>query len=167
MSRILNPSPKKKIDSTKQEHVDNMIMEKLGKAISRYPKTTVVATITLTLIAVGCIQIFGINQEFSEESFLPDIDIVKASEEISSNYTGSYTVSILVKSQATDVLTAKSLVEMLQIEKQIIEDPAIIPLLETPEAPPLNVNSVADIIAQMAYSHKTSHSPPWTKRYQY
>ncbi len=125
-------------------------MDGLGKRVSKYPKATIVAIVVITLIAMGSMQIFGIEQEFSEESFMPDMEIVKASNEISEEYTATSSVSILVKSKNDDVLTSDTLVEMLQIEKAIINDSKIIPTLETPEIPSVNVNSVADIVAQMA-----------------
>jgi len=125
-------------------------MQGLGKKVSKHPKGTIIATMMITMIAVGCIQIYGINQEFSEESFMPNMEVVKASEEISNNYTGSYTVSILVKSKNTDLLTSDGLVEILRVEKAIIDNPLIISFLDTPEVPSVNINSVADIIAQMA-----------------
>jgi len=127
-------------------------MGKLGELVSKYPKTTIVAIVVITLIAVGCMQIFGIEQEFSEESFMPENEIAKASDEISKQYstTDTYSVSILVKSKNGDLLTSDALIEMLQIEKDIINDSDIKPTLENPEVPSVNVNSVADIIAQMA-----------------
>jgi len=127
-----------------------MIMDGLGKRVSKYPKATIVTIVVITLIAMFSMQIFGIEQEFSEESFMPEMEIAKASDEISGNYTTSASVSILVKSKDNDVLTSNNLVEMLQIEKAIIDDSVIIPTLDTPEMPSVNVNSVADIIAQMA-----------------
>jgi predicted RND superfamily exporter protein len=127
-----------------------MIMDRFGKKVSKYPKVTIVTIVVITLIAMGSMQIFGIEQEFSEESFMPEMEIAKASTEISENYTTSSSVSILVKSKDNDVLTSNNLVEMLQIEKAIINDSIIISTLENPEMPSVNVNSVADIVAQMA-----------------
>ena len=127
-----------------------MIMDGLGKRVSKYPKATIVTIVVITLIAMGSMQIFGIEQEFSEESFMPEMEIAKASDEISEKYITTSSVSILVKSKDNDVLTSNNLVEMLQIEKAIIDDSVIIPTLDTPEMPSVNVNSVADIIAQMA-----------------
>ena len=127
-----------------------MIMDRFGKKISKYPKLTIVTILVITLIAIGFIQLYGIEQEFSEESFMPDMEIAKASDEISMDYTTTASVSILVKSKDNDVFTSHNLAEMLQIEKAIIEDSTIIPALEMPEMPSVNVNSVADIIAQMA-----------------
>ena len=127
-----------------------MIMDRFGKKVSKYPKLTIVTIVIITLIAMGSMQIFGIEQEFSEESFMPNMEITKASDEISMNYTTSASVSILVKSKEGDILTSNNLGEILQIEKTIIEDSTIIPALATPEMPSVNVNSVADIVAQMA-----------------
>jgi len=127
-----------------------MIMDGLGKRVSKYPKATIVTIVVITLIAMGSMQIFGIEQEFSEESFMPEMEIAKASDEISEKYITTSSVSILVKSKDNDVLTSNNLAEMLQIEKAIIDDSVIIPILDTPEMPSVNVNSVADIIAQMA-----------------
>jgi len=127
-----------------------MIMDRFGKKVSKYPKATIATIVIITLIAMGSIQIFGIEQEFSEESFMPDMEISIASDEISMDYTTTVSVLILVKSKDDDVLTSDNLVEMLQIEKAIIDDSTILPSLKTPEMPSVNVNSVADIVAQMA-----------------
>ena len=127
-----------------------MIMDKFGKKVSQYPKVTIATIVIITLIAMGSMQIFGIEQEFSEESFMPEMEIAKASDEISEKYITTVSVSILVKSKDNDVLTSNNLAEMLQIEKAIIDDSTIIPTLDTPEMPSVNVNSVADIVAQMA-----------------
>jgi len=127
-----------------------MIMDRFGKIVSKYPKLTIAAIVAITLIAMGFIQIFGIEQEFSEESFMPDMEIAIASDEISMDYTTSSSVSILVKSKNDDVFTSDNLAEILQIEKKFLEDSTIIANLETPEIPSVNVNSIADIVAQMA-----------------
>jgi len=127
-----------------------MIMDKFGKKVSKYPKATIVTIVIITFIAMGSMQIFGSEQEFSEESFMPDMEISQASDEISADFTTTASVSILVKSRSNDVLTSNNLVEMLQIENAIISDPDIVSALNIPEMPSDNVNSVADIIAQMA-----------------
>ena len=136
-----------------------MIMDRYGKKVSKYPKLTIAIIVVITLIAMFSIQIFGIEQEFSEESFMPDMEIAIASDEISMDYTTSSSVSILVKSKDDDVLTSDNLAEILQIEKTIIEDSTIIPTLETPEMPSVNVNSVADIVAQMALLQQNITNP--------
>ena len=136
-----------------------MIMDRFGKKVSKYPKATIVIVVAITLTAMFSMQFFGIEQDFSEESFMPEMEIAQASDEISADFTTTASVSILVKSKDNDVLTADNLVEMLQIENSIITDPDIIPNLDTPEMPSMNVNSVADIIAQMALLQQNITSP--------
>jgi predicted RND superfamily exporter protein len=125
-------------------------MDRFGKKVSKYPKITIVIIVGITLLSTFSMQFFGVEQEFSEESFMPDMEIAQASDEISADFTTTSSISILVKSKDNDVLTSKNLVEMLQIEKEIISDPDIVSSLYVPEIPSVNVNSVADIISQMA-----------------
>jgi predicted RND superfamily exporter protein len=127
-----------------------MVMNQLGKRVSEHPKAAIVIITVITLIALGSMVFFGIEQEFSEESFLPDMEISQASNEISDEYTSTSSISILVKATKGDVLTSNGLVEILTIEKEIINHSDIVPVLENPILPSANVNSVADIIAQMA-----------------
>jgi predicted RND superfamily exporter protein len=127
-----------------------MVMDQLGKRVSEYPKATIVTIIVITLLALGSIVFFGIDQEFSEEAFLPDMEISRASNEITDEYTATSSVSILVKSKSGDLLTSTGLVEILQIENKLVNDSKIVRALENPALPSANVNSVADIIAQMA-----------------
>ncbi len=128
-----------------------MVMDKLGKRVSEYPKATIVTNVIITLIAVGCILIIGLEQEFSEESFMPENEMVQASDEISAEYTSTAQVSILVKSKNDDLLTRNGLLEIMQIEQQIINDDKVRPNLENPNNTASNVNSIVDIIAQMAF----------------
>ena len=131
-----------------------MVMDRLGKVVSGFPKTTIIIVLAITLSAVGSIYLFGIEQEFSEEAFLPDLEITKANDEISDEYSATRSVSILVKSKNGDVLTSDALVDMLEVENDIVNDPKIQPTLETPDRPDVNANSVADVIAQMALNQQ-------------
>jgi len=81
-----------------------MLMDNLGKKVSKYPKIAILLIIVITIAAMGSIGYFGIDQEFSEESFMPDMEMVIASEEISEKFTTTSRVSILVKSKNNDVL---------------------------------------------------------------
>ena len=126
-----------------------MIMDRFGKKVSQYPKLTIAIIVLITFIAGSSIQIFGIEQEFSEESFMPDMEIARASDEISADYTTTASISILVKSKDNDVLNKDNLVEILQIENEIISDKDIVNSLDNPEMPSANINSIADIVAQM------------------
>lgn len=134
-------------------------MNRLGKQVSEYPKAAIVIIVVITMIALGSMVFFGIEQEFSEESFLPDMEISQASNEISDEYTSTSSVSILVKATKGDVLTSNGLVEILSIEKEIINNSDIVPVLENPILPSANLNSVADIIAQMVLVNDNNFFP--------
>ncbi len=136
-----------------------MVLDKLGRGVSKYPKITISITIIVTALAIFSIQINGLDQEFSEEAFLPDMDIVIASNEISEDFTSTYSVTVLVKSKQNDVLTSDSLVEILETEKAIIEDNYIESKLEYPSIPSSNINSIADVIAQSALSAQGNLQP--------
>lgn len=136
-----------------------MVMDKLGKGVSGFPIITIIIVLAITLSAVGSIYLFGIEQEFSEEAFLPDLEITKASDEISDEYSATRSVSILIKSKNGDVLTSDALVDMLEVENEIVNDPKIQPTLETPEMPAVNANSVADVIAQMVLTQQNITTP--------
>ena len=127
-----------------------MLMEGYAKRISRFPKATILVVLAITLAAILSMQYFGIEQNFSEETFMPDMEIAQASSEISEKFTTTNSVSILVKSKNNDVLTKDALVEILEVEKKFIEDDLIKSTLETPALPSASINSVADIIAQMS-----------------
>ncbi|UCH71493.1 MAG: MMPL family transporter, partial [Thermoplasmatales archaeon] len=127
-----------------------MIMDRFGKKVSKYPKVAIVIIVAITLLALFSMQFFGVEQEFSEESFMPDMEIAQASDEISADFTTTASVSILVKSNDKDVLTSNNLIEMFQIENTIITDTDIIAVLNTPEMPSMSISSVADIISQTA-----------------
>jgi predicted RND superfamily exporter protein len=136
-----------------------MVMDRLGIGVSKNPITAIAIVIFITLIAMGSMMYFGIDQEFSEESFMPDMEITQASNEISEDYTSTASVSILIKSKNGDVLTSEGLAEMLSLENEFINDPDVIKVLETPALPSANVNSVADIIGQMALARQNITYP--------
>jgi len=124
------------------------MMEKMGRAIANHPLIAIAAVLSITLAALASITTFGLKQEFSEETFMPDMEMVRANNEINKNFTSSYDVSILVKSKYGDVLTKDALVEMLQIEKGIAES-SIKEKLFTPDSPQYSIGSIADMVAQV------------------
>lgn len=141
-----------------------MVMKNIGRIVTKFPAITIAVVIAITISSVLCISHYGLSQEFEEEAFLPDIEIAKASQEISEQYTSTYSVSILVKSKHENLLTSNALVEILQLEKDITNDSIIRLKLETPEMPSANVISVADIIAQVAFSQQNVTFPTFEQK---
>lgn len=143
-----------------------MVMKSVGEAVSSYPKVTIVILIAITFIALGFMGIFGIDQEFSESSFMPENEVVIAQEEVSELFSTSnvYSVSILVKDEDKDVLTSDAMVEMLTVERDIVNDSIIAPTLMYPDIPSANANSVADIVAQSALAGQGNMAPTFDEK---
>ena len=126
-----------------------MALERLGSFVTRFPWLAIIATLLITSVAISGIVIKGLDTEFEEETFLPDIEMAKANMEVEDEYTGTYSVSILVKAE-DDVLTTQALIEMLEIEDAIVSDKNVKDKLESPNTYTSAV-SVADIIAQTIF----------------
>ncbi|UCE37104.1 MAG: MMPL family transporter [Thermoplasmata archaeon] len=127
-----------------------MVIKSLGDRVSKYPKITITIILAITFLSMTFIGVLGIDQEFSESSFMPEHEVIKAQDAVSELFSTSnvYSVSILVKGENNDVLTSAVLVEMLKVEREIVNDSLITPTLMNPENPSSNANSVADILGR-------------------
>ncbi len=143
-----------------------MVMKSLGQAVSALPKVTIAILFIVTIMAIGFIVIFGIDQEFSESSFMPENEVVIAQEEVADLFSTSnvYRVSILVKDKNRDVLTSGALGEMLTVERDIVNDSTIASTLMYPGNPPANANSVADIVAQSFLAGQGNLAPTFDEK---
>jgi predicted RND superfamily exporter protein len=129
---------------------DVLVVNSIGDKVSKYPKVTIAVVLAISLLALSFIGILGIDMEFSESSFMPEHEVIKAQDAVSELFSTSnvYSVSILVKGENGDVLTSGVLVEMLEVERAVVNDSSIIPNLMDPSDPSSNAYSVADILAQ-------------------
>lgn len=123
-----------------------MLMQKVAKIVTGNPKKIVAVVLVITLLMGSVIYIKGINFKTDEKTYLPDTEITRASFEITENYTAVDRITILVKNG--DVLTNSSLIEMLEIEKKILENKEVQKILDNPDFLESNVNSIADMITQ-------------------
>lgn len=137
-----------------------MIMEGYAKRVSKFPKIAIFLVLLITVSAIFSMQFFGIDQDFSEESFRPDMEIARASDEVSEKFTTTRSVQILVKSKNDDVLTSVALVEILEIEKEFLEDDLIVSTLENPKDPSSNIRSVAGVIGGLLLNDPNVSSDP-------
>jgi predicted RND superfamily exporter protein len=143
-----------------------MVVNSIGDRVSKYPKATIAIILAISVLALSFIGIFGIDQEFSESSFLPDNEVVQAQEEVSELFSTSnvYFVSILVKARDGDVLNSSVLVEMLTVERNIINDTEITPTLMNQLNLSENANSVADIIAEAVLIAQGKEDPSFDEK---
>ncbi len=143
-----------------------MVMKSLGQAVSGHPKMTISILIVVSILAAGFIAVFGIDQEFSEASFMPESEAVLAQEDVADLFSTSnvYSVTILVKDKDQDVLTSGALEEILIVERDIVNDPEVIPILMNPDVPSANANSIADIVAQSALAAQGNMAPTYDEK---
>lgn len=139
------------------------MMEKLGGHIANHPFAAISIVLLITIASAASVAHFGLQQEFSEDTFMPDLAIVRANSEIAANFTSTYDISILVKSPDDDLLTRDALVEMLEME-QAIADSSIKNELFTPATPAYSIGSVADIISQFVLQQRGVENPTYDEK---
>jgi hypothetical protein len=123
-----------------------MLMKKVGNWVTDKPVIAIAVVVIITLLLLSTVFIKGLNTEFDEESFLPDIEMAKAETEIQSDFSREYSLPVLVKSNNGNVLTPASLLEILILEKELFNDPYLADKFEQPDKPQNNFNSIADQI---------------------
>lgn len=143
-----------------------MVIKSLGDRVSKYPKITISVVLAISFISMAFIGIFGIDQEFSESSFMPEHEVIQAQDAVSDLFSTSnvYPVSILVKGKNGDVLNSSVLVEMLEIERKIVNDSSIKPTLMYQEDPSANANSIADMIAKSILAMYNNTNPTFDEK---
>ncbi|HHF55840.1 MAG TPA: hypothetical protein ENL42_02860, partial [Thermoplasmatales archaeon] len=139
------------------------MLERIGRFITSHPWVAIGIVLVITFASVASVATFGLKQEFSEETFMPDLEEVKANQEISNNFTSTYDVTILVKSKNDDLLTKNALIKILQIEKNIANS-SLREKLYTPFMPAYSIGSVADIVAQFILQQKGIENPTYDEK---
>jgi len=127
-----------------------MFMEKVGNLVTNKPGAAIAAVLIVTLLLFSGVFVKGLDQTFDESSFMPDIPMAQAESEVGNNFAREYSITILVKGTNGNILTPEALVEMLEVEKALAEDPFLAKNLEQPTVPAGNFNSVADQIVFIA-----------------
>ena len=117
----------------------------IGKGVARHPGKIIAIVILLTLI-------FGyyasqMNMSSDYHSFMPDNDMSRAYTEIQEDYAGVEMVQVIQRDE--NVLNKSSLLEELELENRMLEDPEIAGNLQTPDNPSKSVFSVADMVVMM------------------
>ncbi len=124
-------------------------MVSIPQTVSQKP-TALVAVVLVITSALGSIYLLaGGEMEASERTFMPENEVVDASNEINRLFTSTELSQILVKGSEGNVLVPESLVEILQVERALTENPTISRLL-VDEANPMRISSIADTIFQAA-----------------
>jgi len=133
-------------------------MEKLGKTVSRAPMAVITVTIVLTIILGYFASTIEMTTDWKE--YLPDNDVVNAYFEVAEEYGEVEGVQILVKANNGDVLTMDVMLEILEVERALLNDTEVLEALKTPDVPGASLISCADFIAQTAFLNVLQTSMP-------
>ncbi|MCK4614545.1 MAG: hypothetical protein KAU14_07070, partial [Thermoplasmata archaeon] len=124
-------------------------MERFGKTVSRAPIGVIAVIVILTLILGYSASTIEMTTDWKE--YLPDNDVVNAYFEVAEKYGEVEGVQILAKANDGDVLTMDVMMEILDVERALLNDSKVLKALKTPEVPGASMMSCADFIAQATF----------------
>jgi len=122
-------------------------MKGINEWISEHPKAGIGIVIAITAVMLLSMYSNGISTQMNEESFMPDMEVVNAYQDVTSNYTEQYTVQILVRSYNGDILNRDSLAEVFELEEALLSNETILANLEDPSYPEGNIVSLPTTLA--------------------
>ena len=123
--------------------------EQLGKFVTEKPGLTVaiILLITILMLAINVSpDTFGLTKKDveSEDQWLPDNKYVIANDDISENYGVQIDfLNIIVQGKNGNVLTKEALIDILTVEKKIVEDEEVRYILHPQQG---NVSSIASAL---------------------
>ena len=119
----------------------------LAKLVTTRPKEVVAVFVAITLLMVYASSQRDDELVVDESSFLPDDEVANADVEIRENYGQVESVTLLVKGDGGDVLTRDAMVDILTLERSLLDEPMVQTNLtpSTPQRPA--VTSLADLLA--------------------
>lgn len=122
-------------------------MNNFASWVARHPKFSIVVVLAVTALMLFSIYAGGLESTFNQESFEPDIPVVHAHNEVTTNYSGDYTVQILVRSQTGDLLNKEAMEDIFHLEEALLANQTIRNRLREPSYPEMNVVSLPTTLA--------------------
>ncbi len=119
-----------------------MELRALGNAVSKRPVTTLI--IVLVITSVFGIYTAQMQMNADLKSFLPNDEMVNAEMKVNENFGDTDVVQIIFVSNNT--VSKSSLMDMLTVEGNIVNNSHILQNLRTPDNPSESILSPADII---------------------
>ncbi|RLF47518.1 MAG: hypothetical protein DRN10_03750, partial [Thermoplasmata archaeon] len=122
-------------------------MKGINEWISEHPKAGIGIVIAITVLMLFSMYTNGVSTQMNVESFMPDMEVVNAYRDVTSNYTEHYTVQILVRSNNGDILNRESLAEVFEVEEALLSNETVRSNLENPSYPEGNIISLPTTLA--------------------
>ena len=132
------------------------IMKHISNLNTRYPIQVITAIIIITLIMGYIGQPANQKKYENEDAFLPDSELARTTTEVRDDYgAGIAYGQVLIKAKdSNDVLTKEAILEILTLEKAMVENKVITRVLFMPQAPSQSFMSVADAVADAALTQQ-------------
>ncbi len=99
-----------------------MFTERVGQLTNKYPWLCILAILLITAGATASMVIFPMETSFSNEDFLPDIDVAKANSLYSETFTSSYPFIVLIRGQNGDLVTPEGFSDMAELSDLLEKD---------------------------------------------
>lgn len=122
-------------------------MIEINKWISAHPRASIVVVLAITAIMIFSIYANGVSTQLNEESFMPDMEVVNAWRDATSNYTEQYTIQILFRSNDGDILNEENLKEIFEVEEALIQNATVVANMKEPVYPEGNILSLPTTLA--------------------
>lgn len=122
-------------------------MKGINRWISDHPKASIGIVLAITVLMLFSMYSNGISTQMSEDSFMPDMEVVNTYQDVTTNYTEQYTVQILVRSNNGNILNRESLAEIFEVEEALLANKTIVSNLENPLYPEGNIISLPTTLA--------------------
>jgi predicted RND superfamily exporter protein len=107
----------------RSDNYNNSIMGKLGKSVSKRPKTVIGIIVLISIIMMSFSGM--VVSDMGMESFTPDSEDIKTFEKISEEYGNTEMVLVAVQAKQGSILEQDKMIETLQFIKRLYEDPQV------------------------------------------
>ncbi len=124
-----------------------MKIPSISSSISNRPLLFLALIFILTGFFGGAFLLQGIEMEATENTFMPENELVNASEEIGEKFGSTQGVQVIVKADSGNVLIPESLVEVVEVQEAISNNEDVNVLL-IGESDPRRISSVPNNLIQ-------------------
>jgi hydrophobe/amphiphile efflux-3 (HAE3) family protein len=126
---------------TKKSNLVNKAITKMSKSVTKHPAKISAFFIIITLLML--IPISQIESQSNMSDFIPDNEFVEAREIMVDEFNVTHGIISVVKAESGNILDRDGLVNLIILEKEVMENDIIKPYLITHKDP---VVSIADVV---------------------
>ncbi|MGA1820007.1 MAG: efflux RND transporter permease subunit [Thermoplasmatota archaeon] len=99
-----------------------MLTERAAGLTTKYPWLGIAVIGLVSMAAVGAMMIWPMEESFDQEQFMPDMEVARANMEYSDKFTSTYSLIVLVRSEAGDMVTKEGFTDTILLSENLIND---------------------------------------------